>query len=36
MRFGFDILSLALEKPGDEIIIKRGGKGGIEITEIQK
>ena len=32
---GFDILGFALEKPGDEIIIREGSKPGLVITEIQ-
>lgn len=32
---GFDILGFALEKPGDEIIIREGNKPGLVITEIQ-
>jgi homoserine kinase len=32
---GFDILGFALEKPGDEIIIREGTKPGLVITEIQ-
>lgn len=31
---GFDILGFALEKPGDEIIIREGSKPGLIITEI--
>ena len=31
---GFDILGFALEKPGDEIIIREGSKPGLVITEI--
>ena len=29
---GFDILGFALEKPGDEIIIREGSKPGLVIT----
>lgn len=32
---GFDILGFALEKPGDEIIIREGVKPGLVITDIQ-
>lgn len=32
---GFDILGFALEKPGDEIIIREGKQPGLVITEIQ-
>ena len=32
---GFDILGFALEKPGDEIIIREGSKPGLVITDIQ-
>lgn len=32
---GFDILGFALEKPGDEIIVREGSKPGLVITEIQ-
>jgi homoserine kinase len=32
---GFDVLGFALEKPGDEIIIKEGSQSGLRITEIQ-
>ncbi len=32
---GFDILGFALEKPGDEIIVREGKKPGLHITEIQ-
>ena len=32
---GFDILGFALEKPGDEIIVREGTKQGLIITEIQ-
>ncbi|MFZ1750651.1 MAG: homoserine kinase [Saprospiraceae bacterium] len=32
---GFDILGFALDKPGDEIIIRHGTKPGLVITEIQ-
>jgi len=32
---GFDILGFALEKPGDEIIIREGSKPGLIISEIQ-
>ncbi len=32
---GFDILGFALEKPGDEIIIREGKAPGLIITEIQ-
>ena len=32
---GFDILGFALEKPGDEIIIREGSNPGLVITEIQ-
>jgi homoserine kinase len=32
---GFDILGFALEKPGDEIIIREGKQKGLVITEIQ-
>ncbi len=31
---GFDILGFALEKPGDEIIIRNGTKPGLVITQI--
>ncbi|HOY15009.1 MAG TPA: homoserine kinase [Saprospiraceae bacterium] len=31
---GFDILGFALDKPGDEIIIREGSKPGLVITEI--
>jgi len=31
---GFDILGFAIEKPGDEIIIKHGKKPGLVITKI--
>jgi homoserine kinase len=31
---GFDILGFALEKPGDEVIIREGTKPGLHITEI--
>lgn len=31
---GFDILGFALEKPGDEIIIREGSSPGLVITEI--
>lgn len=32
---GFDILGFALEKPGDEIIIREGKEPGLRITEIR-
>jgi homoserine kinase len=32
---GFDILGFALEKPGDEIIVREGSKPGLVITDIQ-
>lgn len=32
---GFDILGFALEKPGDEIIIREGKEPGLKITEIR-
>jgi homoserine kinase len=32
---GFDILGFALEKPGDEIIIREGSRPGLVITDIQ-
>lgn len=32
---GFDILGFALEKPGDEIIVREGNKPGLVITDIQ-
>lgn len=32
---GFDILGFALEKPGDEIIVREGTKPGLTITAIQ-
>jgi len=32
---GFDILGFALEKPGDEIIVREGTRPGLVITEIQ-
>lgn len=31
---GFDILGFALEKPGDEIIIREGSEPGLKITQI--
>jgi len=31
---GYDILGLALDKPGDEVIVKRGAKDGLHITKI--
>jgi homoserine kinase len=32
---GFDILGFALDKPGDEIIIREGKERGLKITEIR-
>lgn len=32
---GFDILGFALEKPGDEIIVREGQEKGLKITEIR-
>ena len=31
---GFDVIGLALDAPGDEMILRRSGKPGIRITAI--
>jgi len=31
---GYDILGLALDKPGDEVVVKKGDKDGLQITKI--
>ena len=31
---GYDILGLALEQPGDELIVSKGAKDGLMITNI--
>ena len=32
---GYDILGFALEKPGDDVIVKEGKQPGLKIVEIR-